>query len=290
MRIRVIQMINNYYKDAEDKSATSEADSNTALGEYCCLGHFDALHVELVKCEEEQTVQNARLQVNSIIAEKINGRYNIRNVVCVTYDDAGDEKFWKKAEKVPFLFVSLANISCIKEQMSEKVHRLIQGFNESDNIMAYYTYDHSEIAVLRIGSGYVNGFREMLSLYDKTDIFKMYTVFAIKEDELEECENVYEEAIDCRLYATVKNWEKVREFRQELAKALQKEGAEIKVYETLGNSDCLMEIPQVSIKKILFCYKMGRLLTHTNKTYQRAFFNIESQLLVEGREDERMGD
>ena len=53
----------------------------------------------------------------------------------------------------------------------------------------------------------------------------------------------------------------------------------VKFYQTLGNSDCLIEISQVPIKQMLRCYKMGELLTHTNKFYKDAFFNVESQFL-----------
>ena len=280
-------MINNYYKDEEDASVTPRTITNTALGEYCSLGHFDALHVELLDCEKEQLNPNVRAKINETVVKKFDGRYNTRNVVCVTYDDAGDEEFWKGAGGKPFLFVSLVNI---KQIGAQELENLIRSFNRINNVMAYYTYDHSEIAVLRAEESYVHGFKEILCLYDKMDIFKMYTVFAIKEDALEECENVCEEVIDCRLFATVKNRGKAGEFKKELANVLQKEDTEIKMYQTLGNSDCILEIPQISIKKILYCYKMGRLLTHTNEYYKQAFFNIESQFLVEGKENESMGD
>lgn len=246
------------------------------------MGHFDALHVALVDYEKKQNKKTVRAEINEKIVEKLNGDYNIRNVVCVTYDDTKDDAFWEEAERMPFLFVSLVNISHVESNMIEK---LLRYNNNQPHVMAYYTYDYSEIAVISVAESYKQGFRRVPLLFNKMKIFKMYTVFAVREDILDDCKNVHEESIDCRLYAAVKNWDKIIEFKRKLAKDLEKEENDIKIYDTLGNIDCLIEIPQVSIKKMLCCYKMGRLLTHTDECYEKTFFNIESQFLVGEREN-----
>lgn len=283
MTTRVIQMLNNYFKDGENRESKPEAQE--ALGEYCCLGLFDALHIELVEKGEGQEGQDVRSRINEGIVGKLQGEYNVRSVVCVTENDAEDEAFWQEAEKMPFLFVSFVNIGREEKRRPEKLRDAMEKVVAEKHVMAYYTYDHSEIAVIRTAESYLQGFQEVLDLYDKVDIFKMYTVFAVREDVLENCERVRDEIISCMLYATVKNQKWVEKYKRELARALCKKEEEIKIYETLGHSDCLIEILQVSIKKLLCCYKMGRLLTHTNSYYNQAFFNIETQFMIEGKEN-----
>lgn len=279
-------MINNYYKDEGDKDVVLEEETKVELGEYCCLGHFDALHIELLEYPG-QINESVRAEINSIVVKKFKGDYNIRNVVCVTFDDTKDENFWNVAAGRPFLFVSLVNIKQTNERDLEEKVRLL---NSEDNIMAYYTYDHSEIAILRTEESYIRGFNKILLLYDIIDVFKMYTVFSIREEVLQECKNIREEMIACRLLVTVKNLNEAGVFRRELARILQMEDREIKMYQTCGNNDCILEIPQVSIKDILHCYKMGNLLTHTNSLYKNAFFNVETQFLIEGRQNGSMVD
>jgi len=289
MKVRVIQLLNNYYRDKEEERLITINKGDSALGEYCCLGHFDAMNIKLVNWEENQ---NVRIKLNKILAETFKGSFNIRNVVCVTYDDEKDEKFWIEAERKPFLFVSLASIRYENGRLLGNINQLIQKFNKKNNVIAYYTYDHSEIIVIRAEKKYIEGYKKMLFLYEQMEIFKMYTIFAIRENALERCENIQREIIKCRLSGIVKDWKEVELFKTKLYQILErenqdiglskKEKIDIKMYKTLGERDCLIEISSISIKSILYCYKMDRLLTHTNEFYKRAFFNIESQFLIEG--------
>ncbi len=56
------------------------------------------------------------------------------------------------------------------------------------------------------------------------------------------------------------------------------ENLKIKHFYALGGRDIVIDIPKVSLKKLLRCYKMGELLTHTNNFYKKAFFNVESAI------------
>lgn len=295
MRARIIQMINNFYREGEDKRVMPDAGSDTALGEYCCLGHFDALHIEMVEWDGSKEGQNIRNKINDIIAKRYNGCYNIRNVVCITGEDDKDGQFWEEAAKMPYLFISLIRLKPEGETQTEaermeKRRELITRFNRPDHVMAYYTYDHSEIVVIRCGKSYVREFREILSMYDEMDILKVYSVFAVKESELGDCGNIENEIIDCRLNIAIKNQSKVDEYEKQLEDFLRDgdvpEQFNMKRYHTLGNSDCLIEISQVPIRQMLRCYRMGSLLTHTNKYYYSALFNVETQfLLMEKKKD-----
>lgn len=289
MRARVIQMINNFYRDGEDNCIVPDLGSNTALGEYCCMGHFDALHIELVEWGEEWNGQSMHDMINTTITSKYNGCYNIKNVVCISDDDSKDAQFWREAETMPYLFISLVRMKPIEDKPSYILRTLLEQFNKLEHVIAYYTYDHSEIVVIRIGKSYIKEFREILAMYDKMSIFKMYSVFAVKESELENCGNIEDEIIDCRLSATIKNQSRVGEYERQLRKFFEfgkmPEKFQIEYYQTLGNSDCLIEISQVPMTRMLKCYIMGNLLTHTNEYYNRAFFNVETQfLLMEKRE------
>ena len=73
MRVRVIQMINNFYKDGENNSSGTDADRDAVLGEYCCMGHFDALHIELVKWDENEGEESIRDKINETVMEKFKG-------------------------------------------------------------------------------------------------------------------------------------------------------------------------------------------------------------------------
>lgn len=289
MRVRVIQMINNFYKDGENNSLGTGANNDDVLGEYCCMGHFDALHIELVEWNENEEGESIRDKINATVVEKFKGLYNIRNVVCVTDSDAKDDTFWEEAAAMPYLFVSLVRIKHTDEGKFKKTSDLIKDFNELKNVMAYYTYDHSEIVVVRAGISYVQGFKAVLSMYENVNVLKMYSMFAVREKELERCETIQDEIIDCRLSAAIKSQENVGRYVGKLRDYLQEgndlpEEFKIECYQTLGNSDCLIDISRVPIRKLLRCYKMGRLLTHTNELYGDAFFNVESQFLLNGDE------
>lgn len=268
-----------------------DAGSDTALGEYCCMGHFDALHIEMVEWveEESENASNIRGKINQTITEKYNGCYNIKNVVCITSDDEKDVRFWEEAGNMPYLFISLVRMKPSEENSSVKLDCLIQEFNKLDHVMTYYTYDHSEIVIIRTGKSYIKGFETILAMYNKVSILKMYSIFAVRESELKDCESVEDEIIDCRLNATIKDQRKVAEFETQLRKFFRDENMpgqfRINFYQTLGNCDCLIEISQVPVKRLLSCYRMGNLLTHTNGYYNKAFFNVETQfLLMEKRE------
>lgn len=293
MKIRVIDLANNFYKDegSEDKRDVQE------LGEYCCLGYFDALGVKLIADTGNGEI-NIRKEVNRIAMENLNGRCNRKNIVCVTNDDDRDEEFWISAGKMPFLFVSLIRMKRSESAGRQELNRLqgfTEGLNKIEGVMAYYTYDHSDIVVFKYGNQYLEDLKSVLSLCPKTEVFKMYSVFAIKEAVLETCEGVVDEKVNCRLSAIVKSMDKVKTYIDKLKKTLNEgetsDTIEVNCFDMLGNSDLLIDISGVSIRKLLCCYKMGRLLTHANQFYGDAFFNIESQIYdVKGWDMKKMID
>lgn len=286
MRVRLIRLANNFYKDEQQEQREEETGSRDGkLGEYCCLGYFDALDVQLVE-EGEGWGAGIRKKVNWMTVDGLDGSCSKKNIICVTNEDEKDEAFWAYAKEMPCLFVSLIRIRRGKES-EEEVNRSIAKINgEGKCGLAYYTYDHSDMVIVNAGKKYSDGLRVILSLYKKISVFKMYSVFAVKEEELENCSVIQDEIVNCRLSATVKDIGKAKAYQSILDSFLRKgtepvpEEFRIVPFHTLGNEDILIEIRHVPIRKLLRCYKMGSLLTHTNDDYKAAFFNIESQIFV----------
>lgn len=296
MRVRVIKLANNFYKDEMDfdkKEEGEEAQTTPELEEYCCLGYFDALGIQLVDLNGAEKGKSIRERVNNIVVDGFDGKCNKKNIVCITDNRQKDDEFWNGisgktdgkswtgALRQPCLFVSLVrlkggqNSACMLQENIEKI-------NKEKDMMAYYTYDHSDIVVIKSDSGYIGGMKSILGLYKEMDIFKMYSVYAVREEALVTCDAINDEMVNCILSATVKNENEVAKYLKELKKVLKGNGApdnfQFTPFDTLGNNDCMVEILNVPLKGLLYEYRMGRLLTHTNKMYQKSFFNIESQL------------
>ena len=282
MRIRVIDLANNYYKDnkAEDQSEQDTDNNKPALGEYCCLGYFDALGVKLITCNSKNEL-NIRKKINQVVMESLDGKCNRKHIVCITDNDREDELFWQSAQQKPFLFVSLIRLK-YKQENQDNLQTIVTDLSNKTNVMAYYTYDHSDVVVFQHGQHYLEDLKSVLSLYHNLSVFKMYSVFAVQETALQDCQTITNEIVNCRLNASVKDMNKAKEYISKLQSFLFPNDSsstdKIKCFDTLGNSDLLIEISQVPIKKLLHCYQMNNLLTHTNSDYNHAFFNIESQI------------
>lgn len=295
MRARIITLANNFYQDEElirDDNKYMTDDQQQELEEYCCLGYYDALGVRKI----EGNSQQIREQVNVISMEGLKRNCSRRNIVCISDDEDKDESFWQNAGQHPCLFISMIRIKQDGEQVG-KLKIIIAEINEKEDMVAYYTYDHSEVVVVKYGLGYLEGMESVLSLYNSMNIFKMYSIFAVKEKDLEERGSVKDEEVGCILSAMVRDREQAKEYIRKLEEFLRKAPNLSKEFsvthiDTLGKCDLLVEICHVPIRRLLCAYKMGGLLTHTNKEYNRVFFNIESQLFscAERRSDGAMGD
>lgn len=276
MRARIITLANNFYQDEENKSEIT--DWKKELEEYCCLGYFDALGVQKI----DGSSQEIRDCVHRISVERLKGNCSRRNVVCISSNVSKDDAFWERAHGQPCLFVSLIRVKRDMEKVQD-LQKIINEINRKEDMIAYYTYDHSEVVVVKSDSGYLDGMKSVLSLYQYMDIFKMYSVFAVKEEELDLCRGIKEEEVDCLLSALVKDRTKVEGYIENLERFLGEtpglsERFSITSVDTLGKCDLLVEICNVSLRRLLRAYKMGGLLTHTNSEYRKVFFNIESQL------------
>lgn len=277
MSVRVLQLKNNFLRD--DVNPNKEP-----LGPYCVLGYFDAFDISGEEEVDEKSI-NSWKPLGKLTSE-LAGNVNCRMLVCFTEDKEKDKRFWADS-KAPLFFITMVRLKkeniCFSEQ--EKIKEKL---DEAEKRISYWSYDHSEIIVITKTKKYGDGIRNVVELREICGALKMYTVFAMKEDILEsyeEIENTIEnEMVFVRLHCMVKDYQEAEIFRKELEKALSgRNGRKITIrkFETLGGYDWLLEVDQISVYSIFEHYKMKKLLTHANEIYNKAFFNVESEILTQ---------
>lgn len=275
MKMRMIQLIKNYYVDEQE---SYEMSKNKALGEYCVFGYFDALVIHQLKDVDDSEKNNLWSAKSKTIVDESADFCSKRSLLLFTEDEKKDQNFWREAQKYAFLFVSMLRL---KDSSGVDLKQYANNPHE----IYYMSNSHSEIIVIRYSNDFLKGALEVLKLRDKFRIFKMHTIYSIREDVLESEEtiekNVTDQKIKCRFRMVVKDAEKTRNFMEELKKSLHKEEAlfQITKYDTFGSGDMLIELNHISICKILKYYKSGELLTHMNETYRGAVFDIDSEFL-----------
>lgn len=279
--IRILQLKNNFYKD---EGSTGQ----DALGEYCVIGYFDAFDISDGKIGKV-TEFDTWCHVGELTAQ-LNGTINCRMLVCVTDQQEEDKEFWDDQSDALF-FVTMVRVKTgtSADEMRDTVNNLW----EPRKRIGYLSYDHSEIIVVSKTNRYSEGIEGVKQLRGICKAAKTYTVFAVMEKCLESFEAIQDkledERVYCRLHGMVKDYKEAESFKRKLEKHLsRRNGREIKIrkFETFGGYDWLMELDDVSICSILECYKMRELLTHTNEDYYKAFYNIESEILVGGEESD----
>lgn len=271
MIIRRIQLKNNLYMDHGQVKDKSEP-----LGEYCVFGYFDAMNIS----QEYEGQEGAWEVLSRGVIDEMDGSCAVRSLLCVSRDQEKDASFWKGKVTLPLLFVSIIRL---KEPIdsSDLIERMDM-LNQSDYKMAYFSYEHSELIVFMKTRSYSEGYFFSQELHKNFQIYKMYTIFSVKEAALNSYDaiksDIIDESVDCRLRAIVKDWCLVNEMKERLENVL--EGAKISARRMLGNTDVLLEINNVSLPKLLVHYKMNELLTHSNPEYQKVFYNVETEILL----------
>lgn len=289
MKIRVIQLINNFFRDADfgDENRTK------ALGTYCTFGYFDALQVEEGRDFSSTGENLIWKKTDAIAVDTFDGTYSRRNLVCMADDEERDKKFWDSAAQYPYLFVSLIRMRHASEDMGV-INRVIEETKEDQTAIAYYSYNHSELVTVKLEKCYFKGMEFVLSLREQLRALSIYSIFSVRDDVLRQKtklrDEVERETVSVRLRMMIKNDQKIDAFLQELRKKLFgdeiQEGASsqgsIKKFYILGSSDLVVEIENIEMHELLSCYGMGNLLTHTNEQFGETVYNIETEILVKG--------
>lgn len=281
--IRILQLKNNFYWDNANPG-------REALGEYCVIGYFDAFDIS-----GKNTVKATGFSTWGPLGEltaQLDGTVNCRMLVCVTERQEEDAEFWEDEDPSSVLyFVTMIRVSA--ELSADEMYGMINLVGVSKKRIGYLSYDHSEMIVVTKTNRYSDGIKGIRELRKLCRAVKTYTVFAITEKFLESYETIQEKVADervfCRLHCMVKDYEEAEKLRKKLEQQISDRNERkvtIRKFETFGGYDWLLELDDVSICSILECYKMKNLLTHANEMYNKAFFNIESEILVgEGEKD-----
>lgn len=282
MKVKMIQLINNYYRD----DGIDEKSPDTPMGSYSCFGYYDALRIEDIAEADSQKANSIYKMSNRVDMKTLDGTCNRHNLTCICSDDEKDDNFWKLAGIYPYLFLIMIRID---RDETENIHLLSDSISElncNPHTICYSTYEQqSEVIVLRLADSYFEGVNYIKSLDHYFNILKTYSIFSVKQDILKSSDNiiniVQRENVRVFLRAVIKSKNGIDEFLRKLSEELKINdvGVEYTSYTTLGSTDLTIELESVSIQKLLFCYRVNGILNHTNSCFARAFYNLESELL-----------
>lgn len=288
MKIRIIQLINNFYKDGgEYPDKDTDKDRRKALGDYCTFGYFDAMQVR-----ESRSISRVRdsviwQEIHQTADKTIDGTCSRRNLICIVENENKDIDFWSRKKDYPYLFVSLIRVKHHGNTANE-VKDVMQKINKEDTAIAYYSYNHSELVMVKLERHYASGLKFMTKQRQQIQVLNMYSIFSIRENILNRKSEIRQEAaseqVDVRLHIIIKDDREIDGFLYSLLEELsidKEDTSKYRKYHTLGSCDMLFEIEQVDMHKLLPCYCMGNLLTHTNEKFEKAIFNIETEILAE---------
>ncbi|MCM1173917.1 MAG: hypothetical protein NC341_02575 [Blautia sp.] len=291
MKIRIIQLINNFYKDENGV----DEDREKALGSYCTFGYFDALQVYDGSSFDKAEDNLIWKKIDEAAVRTLDGTCSRRNLICIAEEEEKDRKFWECAQNYPYLFISLIRMKRHAEGTKDVMRQMMDVMRKNDTEIAYYSYNHSELVIAKLEDSYAAGMNFVLSLRQKLNALNMYSIFSVREAVLKDKAKlpgeVKEETVSVRLRIMIKNDGKTDSFLQELWEILfRDEIREKKIpgkenfekFYTLGSSDMIIGIEQVEMYKLLSCYGMGNLLTHTNGQFGEAVYNIETEILIKG--------
>lgn len=279
--VRILQLKNSFYWN-------SGGTDGKALGKYCALGYFDALDITSAE-KVEVTSFDTWKQLGELTINQGN-TLNCRTLVCVTEQHEKDKEFWNDKTHVLY-FITMVRLNK-SMWVEDKCNEIVSGLPESKNHINYLSYDHSEIIAVTKTNTYSEGIKNVEQIRKNCNAVKTYTVFAVEENTLQSYDDIRkkltEENVCCRLHCMVRDYAKAEDFRKKLEKRFSyrnERPIKIRKFETFGGYDWLLEIDSASISSVFECYKMGELLTHSNTSYKEAFFNVESEILIEEEQD-----
>lgn len=273
MRLRIIQLINNYYTDE-----TKPVDPNTPLGEFCAFGYFDALSISephspfgendkdsIWKHSARETVKN------------IDGKCSRRNMLALILDDEKDTDFWRYVSEheceSPFLFLSMVRIIHSEHTRTCNLSEEIDKVNSRKDMIAYFSYDYSDMVILHLHKAYQSGVKTVLEMQTNLGA-SFYTILAINEKLLQLKLDAFKEKVDWKFYVNVKNAAEIHSFINSIKNEL---GGDVSTSDLLGEWDLVIEKKSVEFSTIFKLYKMGELLTHSNPKFMEAFYNARTE-------------
>lgn len=285
MIIRLLQLANNFYKDNQIDDAVG------LKGSYCCFGYYDAINAEQVYeiDKDRNDIWNA---MQDAACKHFNGNRNWRTLVCGIQDNDIDAEFWDNASSKLFVFVTMIRINADDEESYILLNELIEEINKFKEAassggvkrdrIAYYSNDHCQAIIVKCCDNFFDGFNDVTATRTILDEVSMHTIFGAQENLLEKediiKQMVNDERVNCRLTMVVKNQTNFKKFVDNLCEFIKEPECSIFRYNTLGSSDYVLEIKNVSLAKLLSYYHMGEFLTVTCDDYFNALYHVETEL------------
>lgn len=247
--------MNSFYRDK------AEGDFEVS-GEYCCLGYFDALNVNLIGTFENEVAGNMREKVYEQIIKTVDGKCSQKNIICVTEKEQQDAEFWEKKEQMPYLFVTMMHVQqdtddsmdqtkafaeyggngqeTFADDESKKEKSLVECVNESKDSIAYYTYDHCEVVIAHYDKSYEEGVKFIFKLLEDKRVYKLYSTFCILQGLVEDKDKLVamidKENVTCLLRVSLKDFKEYKTFLIELKKKFQNRNKENKTKAEVGET------------------------------------------------------
>ena len=285
MRIRTIQMISNTYEYLIK-------DSQTVSGKYCVFGPFDAMNIEdsTRQWDAQENRRDIRDYTRGMTLSHCDGKSNRNDIICVfpEPEEKEEQEFIDKMNMAPYLFLSFLLLDHGDQSGSEKIKSELNNINNLGDCRAYLTFGKNEIILLHYCNSYTKGMRKMLHNHTYFSLSKASTIFSVREDALDIQTSFhkqvdYEEMVSCRFRGVMKNTGDSEKYIWKLKKNIQndlKNSDDFRWYDVIGGTDKLIEIDNYPLEKLLPLYKKGNLLTHSNKDYFQAWYNIETEIMV----------
>lgn len=266
--IRLFQFKNNFLSQ----------NARMVSAEYSSIGYFDGLDTRIVLDQEAQDILSLPTQVQY----QSDDNCDYYNIVGIRREE--DECFWKEKEGT-FLF-----ISCLRfKKCSEKLDEIVAQIENKYCACCYYTFDSSDLVVCMKSDSYIKAYQAIEKYPDLiaecdpgNGIQKSFSILSVRQEILdmlpEEDNNMEDEEVSVILRCVIKDRTAVKDFKEQLDKEVGI--AESKKYGILGSDDMLIVLESVNIKHLFKQYKQNGLLTHSNRLYKKAFYNIRTEILV----------
>lgn len=276
--IRFIKLFNHYPDDdvAKDDNNTT---NNKPLGVYCAFGYHDAISVSVP--EEIKDSYSICDNKSQSVTDHVDGTYTIEALSCLfssTYAKK-EESFWNLEDSLQYRFITVIRIG--EDVQKEKIQKVIDDYNFKSDVMVYYSLEHCELLTVIRTDSYVAGMERVKEICGNFSTSKSFTIFAIPEEALKSKDNFNTENVDVLLKCSIKNYECAEQYFKELIKILQKHNDNFSFdnYDIFGEYDIIIIIKDIQLGEILPLYSMGEILTHSNKEYNEAFYNIETSFI-----------
>lgn len=300
--IRLIQLRSNFI---------SELPQPILEAEYCAFGYFDGIQTKrLKKCETWNEVLKEYLTEQR---KSLRGEYSIFDLLCIYWDnplhqkqqnynnkivDDKDSLFWEN--KRPYLFISMIRFQKrFKDVLSQikKIEDKIKEKYQDIECICYYTLDSNDFILCLKCKRYFDGAGCVSMLYElihsiegfENQVRKIHTIFSVFQEHLDKLGEGLSDTdgeehgdfISCQMCCMIKNRLKVEAFEMALNEAL---GGNQMQNRIMGGNDLVYSYNEILPAQLFGLYAKNGLLTHTNKLYSEAFYNINTTIALKTRE------